>query len=136
MAPSTVTKGYKRKKRTYLFLSLLCTIGPVVYFIITAMLMATPVQKNSIVLTTLVAIIITIVNVIINLTQSNNITGRSIKRSAFWLILLGAYWVLGNVFNILVLMFITSFLDEMWFTPRYNNLKLKYTINKEYDKRG
>lgn len=136
MAPSTITKGYKAKKRTYLFLSLLCTIGPVVYFIITAMLMATPVQKNSIVLTTSVAIIITIVNVIINLTQSNNITGRSIKRSAFWLILLGAYWVLGNVFNILVLMFITSFLDEMWFTPRYNNLKLKYTINKEYDKRG
>lgn len=136
MTPSTITKSYKVKKRTYLFLSLLCTLGPVIYFIITAMLMATPVQKNSIVLTTLVAIIITIVNVVINLTQSNNITGRSIKRSAFWLILLGAYWVLGNVFNILVLMFITSFLDEIWFTPRYNSLKTNYTINKEIDKRG
>lgn len=124
MTPST--KKYKRMKHIYGFLSTACTVGPIIYFIILAMIAATPVQKVSVGFFAMFSIVISIVN----------ICQKVHPRSVFWLILLGAYWILGNVFNVLVIMFVTCFLDEVWFTPMYIYAKNKHSINKEIDKRS
>ena len=124
MTPST--KKYKRMRNICGFFSTLCTIGPIIYFIIIAMMAATPVQKVSIGFIASLSIVMSIVNLFLKVHP----------RSVFWLILLGAYWVLGNIFELLVVLFITCFLDEILFTPMYKYARNKYSINKEIDKRG
>ena len=124
MTPST--KKYKRMRNICGFFSTLCTIGPIIYFIVIAMMAATPVQKVSIGFIASLSIVMSIVSLCLKVRP----------RSVFWLILLGAYWVLGNIFELLVVLFITCFLDEILFTPMYKYARNKYSINKEIDKRG
>ena len=124
MTPST--KKYRKMRNICGFFSTLCTIGPIVYFIVIAMMAATPVQKVSIGFIAALSIVMAIVNLRLKVHP----------RSVFWLILLGAYWVLGNIFELLVVLFITCFLDEILFTPMYKYARNKYSINKEIDKRG
>ena len=124
MTPST--KKYKRMRNICGFFSTLCTIGPIIYFIVIAMMAATPVQKVSIGFIASLSIVMSIVNLCLKVHP----------RSVFWLILLGAYWILGNIFELLVVLFITCFLDEILFTPMYKYARNKYSINKEIDKRG
>lgn len=107
MTPST--KKYRRMRNICGFFSTLCTIGPIIYFIVIAMMAATPVQKVSIGFIAALSIVMSIVNLCLKVHP----------RSVFWLILLGAYWVLGNIFELLVVLFITCFLDEILFTPMY-----------------
>ena len=124
MTPST--KKYRKMRNICGFFSTLCTIGPIIYFIVIAMMAATPVQKVSIGFIASLSIVMAIVNLWLKVHP----------RSVFWLILLGAYWILGNIFELLVVLFITCFLDEILFTPMYKYARNKYSINKEIDKRG
>lgn len=124
MTPST--KKYRRMSNICGFFSALCTIGPIIYFIVIAMMAATPVQKVSIGFIVSLSIVMSIVNLCLKVHP----------RSVFWLILLGAHWVLGNIFELLVVLFIACFLDEMLFNPMYKYARNKYSINKEIDKRG
>lgn len=124
MTPST--KKYKKMRNVAGFFSTICTIGPIIYFIVIAMMAATPVQKVSIGFIAALSIVMAVVNLCLKVHP----------RSVFWLILLGAYWVLGNIFELLVVLFITCFLDEILFTPMYKYARNKYSINKEIDKRG
>lgn len=121
-----MTKHYSHMKMIYGLLCSLCTIGPIVYYIVRAMVIATPAQKTSIGFMALAAIIIGIVNLLMKVHP----------RCLFWMVLLAMYYVLGNIYEVLLVMFITSFLDEIWFSPMYNYSKQKLSINKEIDKRN
>ena len=57
-----MTKKYKRMRNIYGGLSLVCTVGPLLYFVILAMLTATPTQKVAISAMALAGVIICLVN--------------------------------------------------------------------------
>lgn len=120
------TKKYKRMRDIYRVLSLLCTVGPLAYFVIKAMIEATPKEKTAIAAMTLACIILCVVNVIMKVHP----------RCAFWMVLLAAYYAFGNILEVLYVLAITCFLDEIWFTPMRKYAANKYTINKEIDRRG
>jgi len=52
-----------------------------------------------------------------------------------WILLLGIYVCLKEITSLLVIMAITTIIDEMIVTPLHKSLKNKYIINKEMDKR-
>lgn len=120
-----MTKKYKRMRNIYGGLSLVCTVGPLLYFVILAMLTATPAQKVAISSMAFAGVIICLVNACMKVHP----------RCVFWLVLLAAYYALGNILEVLYIMAATCFLDEIWFTPAYKYANSKYSINKEIDKR-
>lgn len=120
-----MTKKYKRMRNIYGGLSLICTVGPLLYFVVLAMLTATPAQKVAISGMVFAGVIICLVNACMKVHP----------RCAFWLVLLAAYYALGNILELLYIMAATCFLDEIWFTPAYKYARSKYSINKEIDKR-
>lgn len=121
-----MTKHYSRMVHVYGLLSTLCTVGPIMYYVIRAMIVAQPTQKVSIGFMALAAIIIGTVNLLMKVHP----------RCLFWMTLLAMYCVLGNILEVLVVMTVTCFLDEVWFTPMYRYAKSKRSINREIDKRG
>ena len=120
-----MTKKYKRMRNIYGGLSLVCTVGPLLYFVVLAMLTATPAQKVAISAMAFAGVIICLVNACMKVHP----------RCVFWLVLLAAYYALGNILEVLYIMVATCFLDEIWFTPAYKYANSKYSINKEIDKR-
>lgn len=106
-------------------LSLVCMVGPLLYFVVLAMLTATPAQKVAISAMAFAGVIICLVNACMKVHP----------RCVFWLVLLAAYYALGNILEVLYIMAATCFLDEIWFTPAYKYASSKYSINKEIDKR-
>lgn len=121
-----MTKHYSRMVHIYGLLSTLCTVGPIMYYVIRALIVAQPTQKVSIGFMALAAIIIGTVNLLMKVHP----------RCLFWMTMLAMYYVLGNILEVLVVMTITCFLDEVWFTPMYRYAKQKRSINREMDKRG
>lgn len=120
-----MTKKYKRMRNIYGGFSLVCTVGPLLYFVVLAMLTATPAQKVAISAMAFAGVIICLVNACMKVHP----------RCVFWLVLLAAYYALGNILEVLYIMAATCFLDEIWFTPAYKYANSKYSINKEIDKR-
>ena len=120
-----MTKKYKRMRNIYGGLSLVCTVGPLLYFVVLAMLTATPAQKVAISAMAFAGVIICLVNACMKVHP----------RCVFWLVLLAAYYAIGNILEVLYIMAATCFLDEIWFTPAYKYANSKYSINKEIDKR-
>ena len=121
-----MTKKYKLTKNIYAWLSIICTVGPFLCFFVLAMLTATPTQKVAISAMALAGIIICLFNACMKVHP----------RCVFWLVLLAAYYALGNILEVLYVMAATCFLDEIWFTPMYKYARNKYSINKEIDRRG
>lgn len=121
-----MTKKYKHMVVIYSLLSTLCTLGPLAYFTILGMINATPKQKTAISFMALAAIIVCIVNLLMKVHP----------RCVFWMVLLATYYVLGNILTVLIVMCVTCFLDEIWFSPMLAYSKQKYSINKEIDKRS
>lgn len=121
-----MTRHYTRMVRIYGTLSTICTVAPIIYYTITSMAVAAPKQRVTIGFMALAAIIIGVVNLLMKVHP----------RCLFWMTLLAMYYVLGNILQVLVVMTITCFLDEVWFTPMYRYAKQKRSINREIDKRG
>lgn len=120
-----MTKKYKRMRNIYGGLSIVCTVGPLLYFVVLAMLTATPSQKVAISAMAFAGVIICLVNACMKVHP----------RCVFWLVLLAAYYAIGNILEVLYIMAASCFLDEIWFTPAYKYANSKYSINKEIDKR-
>ena len=64
-----------------------------------------------------------------------NIIAKLHLRCIPWILLLGIYLCLRNITALLVIMAITTIIDELILTPLHKSFKNKYTINKEIDKR-
>lgn len=120
------TKKYKHMRDAYCTLSFLCIAGPIVYFLVKAMIQATPKEKVAIGGMACACIILCIVNVLMKVHP----------RCALWLVLLAAYYAFGNILEVLYVLAIACFLDEIWFTPMKKYAASKYSINKEIDRRG
>jgi len=120
-----MTKKYKKLKTLFLLCSILCVVGPLVYYTIKAFMQGEQVEKFVMGMMFIVALIFTAINIFF----------KCHLRSTIWLVLLGIYVCIDKITALLIVMAITTLLDELIFTPLYKKYKNLYIINKEIDKR-
>lgn len=121
-----MTKKYKILKTCFLLLGILCSFGPLIFFLVEGFINAQTVEKLTLTFTTLASIIVAI-------------TGAFLKiklRCPIFIILIGLSIALDKIMPCIVTVAICTILDELVFTPLEKKYKNLYTINKEIDKRG
>ena len=124
---STMTHKYKRLSILTFLLSAICSLCPILIYVIKAFVDkdVQEVNKYTLGIMCSVALIITIIN----------IAAKLHLRCIPWILLLGIYVCLKNITTLLVIMAITTIIDELILMPLHKSFKSKYTINKEIDKR-
>ena len=124
---STMTNKYKKLSILTFLLSAMCSLCPILIYVIKAFVDkdVQEVNKYTLGIMCSVALIVTIINIVAKLHL----------RCIPWILLLGIYVCLKNITALLVIMAITTIIDELILTPLHKSFKNKYTINKEIDKR-
>lgn len=120
-----MTKKYKKLALLYFFLCASCLFGPIIGFFIRAFVVGDAAQKLSLGITFTAALVMFAVNIIM----------KSHLRSVIWVLLLGVFIVLKSYLTIILIFAITTFAEELVFSPLYRYYKSKAKINKEIDKR-
>ena len=122
-----ITKRYKNLTILTFWLSVLLTLCPILIYVARAFLSSEvqSVNKYTLGIMCSVALIVTIINIVAKLRL----------RCIPWILLLGIYICLKEITSLLVIMAITTIIDEMIVTPLHKSFKNKYIINKEMDKR-
>lgn len=126
MATSNVTKHYRIGYWVTLVLSWVVPLIPLIYYTIVAFMNGTPGQKMGLGFMFVVAIILTVLNVLM----------KWHLRCTLWIIVLGITFCLNEIMTLLIFMAITTIADEVVLTPLHKYYKTKLSINKEIDKRG
>ena len=121
-----MTKEYRREKWLLLILSILCNLLPIAIYTIKAFIVAGIGQK----VTLGVCLTLALLFVLINIITKHRI------RSTLWILLIGIYVCLDHIQSLLIIMAITTIIDEFILEPAYKRVKNKYIINKEIDKRN
>ena len=121
-----MTKEYRREKWLLLILSILCNLLPIAIYTIKAFIVAGIGQK----ITLGVCLTLALLFVLINIITKHRI------RSTLWILLIGIYVCLDHIQSLLIIMAITTIIDEFILEPAYKRVKNKYIINKEIDKRN
>ena len=124
---STMTNKYKKLSILTFLLSAMCSLCPILIYVIKAFVDkdVQEVNKYTLGIMCSVALIVTIINIVAKLHL----------RCIPWILLLGIYVCLKNITALLVIMAITTIIDELILMPLHKSFKNKYTINKEIDKR-
>ena len=124
---STMTNKYKKLSILTFLLSAMCSLCPILIYVLKAFIDkdVQEVNKYTLGIMCSVALIVTIINIVAKLHL----------RCIPWILLLGIYLCLKNITALLVIMAITTIIDEMILMPLHKSFKNKYTINKEIDKR-
>ena len=120
-----MTKKYKKLALINFLLSTACLFGPIIIFFIRAFVVGDAAQKLSLGITFTAALVMFAVNIIM----------KSHLRSVIWVLLLGVFIVLKSYLAIILVFAITTFAEELIFSPLYRYYKSKARINKEIDKR-
>lgn len=126
MATSNVTKKYRKIYWATTILGWFITFLPLVIFAIWGFVEGTPHRKLALGGLIVVAGILVVINILMKLSL----------RCIPWILLLGIYICLKEVTVLLIIMAVTTALDELVLTPISKMYKNKLTINKEIDKRG
>ena len=121
-----MTKEYRREKWLLLILSILCNLLPIAIYTIKAFMLGEVGQKVTL------GICLTLALLFVGI---NFITKHRI-RSTLWILLIGIYVCLDHIQSLLIIMAITTIIDEFILEPAYKRVKNKYIINKEIDKRN
>ena len=124
---SMTTKKYKRLSILTFLLSAICSLCPILIYVIKAFVDSDVKEVNKYTLGIMcsVALVITLINIVAKLHL----------RCIPWILLLGIYVCLKDITTLLVIMAITTIIDELILTPLHKSFKNKYAINKEIDKR-
>lgn len=126
MAVSDTTKKYRKKYWITLICSWLLTIGPSLIFFFKGFAEAETHTKVCMSLIMILAIIMAVLMALMKV---------KLKRTLFWLLLLGAYFGLHSMATVMIVMAICNVIDEVFVSPYCNHCKDKLSINKEIDKR-
>lgn len=121
-----MTKKYKLKLNIYKFLSFMFTVLPVIIYGIIGFANGTVSEKVSLGICSILAVLFVIMNVMF----------KYHIRSTVWILLIGIYICIDNIIPLLIIMAISTIIDEFVLVPLINKYKNKYTINKEIDLRG
>ena len=124
---STMTSKYKKLSILTFLLSAMCSVCPILIYVIKAFVDkdVQSVNKYTLGIMCSVALVVTLINIVAKLHL----------RCIPWILLLGIYLCLKNITALLVIMAITTIIDELILMPLHKSFKNKYTINKEIDKR-
>ena len=124
---STMTNKYKKLSILTFLLSAMCSLCPILIYVIKAFVDKDVQELNKYTLGIMcsVALVITLINIVAKLHL----------RCIPWILLLGIYLCLRDITSLLVIMAITTIIDEMIIMPLHKSFKNKYAINKEIDKR-
>ena len=124
---STMTNKYKKLSILTFLLSAMCSLCPILIYVIKAFVDkdVQEVNKYTLGIMCSVALIVTIINIV----------AKMHLRCIPWILLLGIYVCLKDITTLLVIMAITTIVDELVLMPLHKSFKNKYTINKEIDKR-
>lgn len=123
---SKLTKKYKRLYHIFSVISMLIMFLPLFIFICKGYAEAESVtRKAGLTCCISLALILTFLNIILKYSI----------RSTIWILLLGVYACLDNILVLILLIAISTIIDEFLLTPLKKSFKSKYTINKEIDKR-
>ena len=124
---STMTNKYKKLSILTFLLSTICSLCPILIYVIKAFVDndVKEVNKYTLGIMCSVALVITLINIVAKLHL----------RCIPWILLLGIYVCLKDITSLLVIMAITTIIDELILTPLHKSFKNKYIINKEIDKR-
>ena len=117
-----MTKEYKREKWLLLILSILCNLLPIAIYTIKAFIVAGIGQKATLGVCLTLALLFVLINII---------TKHRI-RSTLWILLIGIYVCLDHIQSLLIIMAITTIIDEFILEPAYKRVKNKYIINIVY----
>ena len=120
-----MTKKYKTNYILCKTLSILMTLIPLVIYTIKGFCEGTPASKVTLGVCFTTALILTIINVVF----------KYHMRSTIWILMIGLYVAVDNIIPLLIILAITTILDEFILTPLSRHYKAKYTINKEIDER-
>lgn len=124
---STMTSKYKKLSILTFLLSAMCSLCPILIYVIKAFVDkdVQEVNKYTLGIMCSVALVVTLINIVAKLHL----------RCIPWILLLGIYLCLKDITALLVIMAITTIIDELILMPLHKSFKNKYTINKEIDKR-
>ena len=124
---STMTHKYKKLSILTFLLSAICSLCPILIYVIKAFVDkdVQEVNKYTLGIMCSLALIVTLINIVSKL---------HLKCIA-WILLLGIYVCLKDITTLLVIMAVTTITDELILMPLHKSFKSKYTINKEIDKR-
>ena len=121
-----MTEKYKKKSRFYSFLSFFITVVPILIYVVIGFMEGTIGQKITLGMCLVAVVILVILNLLF----------KHIPRCGVWIILAGLAYACNSIVPLLLIMAITTALDELVLSPLAKKYKNLYTINKEIDKRG
>lgn len=121
-----VTKKYKNLMVLFTIFSILCFVGPLIFFTGEAFLMGVGVASKVALSSSILAV------VILSIIAAAN---KLVLRSRLWILLLGLFFCLESIIGVVITIAVCQILDELIFTPLKSYYKNLYTINKEIDKR-
>ena len=124
---STMTSKYKKLSILTFLLSTICSLCPILIYVLKAFIDKDVQEFNKYTLGIMcsVALVVTLINIVAKLHL----------RCIPWILLLGIYVCLRDITSLLIIMAITTIIDELILMPLHKSFKSKYTINKEIDKR-
>ena len=114
-----MTQKYKRLSILYFWLCALCLFGPILFFFIRAFAVGDTAHKLTLGLTFTVALVLAVINIIM----------KSHLRSVIWVLLIGVFAVLDHYLAIILTFAITTFAEELVFSPLHRYYKNKARIN-------
>lgn len=120
-----VTKRYKRLNIALRILSVILLLAPIIIFSIIGFIEGQVHEKLVLGCTLITALILVLINAIFKY----NI------RSTLWICILGIYMCLDNIMPLLLIIAISTIIDEFIVTPLQKKYKNLYVINNEIDKR-
>lgn len=124
---SKFTKECRFKLWLFRILDWICLALPVIVYIIIALSGGALVaQKVAVVATTMVAIILTVFNIV----------AQKRLRCPIWIILIGLYIAIQKyLMPLIIILAVTSVLDDLVFTPLISYYRTKLIANKAMDER-
>lgn len=120
-----MTKKYKTRYRIYKALSIIITLVPLLIYVILGFQQGTIGQKVTLGVCLLTALILVIMNILF----------KHIPRCGLWIVLTGLAYACNSITVLLLVLALTTALDELILSPLANKYKQLYIINKEIDKR-
>ena len=124
--PNELTTKNKKLMITYYIASALVTLGPMLYYVMKGLITGSEVQKFTMGSMCVVAICLFAVNALAKVSL----------RCPMWILLMGVYTCLDKIETLLIILCITTILDDFWLGPAAKHYKQRYLMNKEMDRRG
>lgn len=125
MTLTPLTKKYRRRKNLFFMLSTICMLLPFAVYVPKAFINATEITKIAVGFMGISAIVLTLINFWAKLNL----------RTPLWLFLIACYVALDNIMPLVILMAITTALDEFLFAPLYRSDKEEFRNQKSIDRR-